>query len=314
MTPYPVFSLPADAPISPEELGTKLKFWCEEATLGRSLFKSGRSGHAENEAEKACAHLAPLMGLPAAQIELAIWDGPRGPVRGTLSPYLPPGAPLVFGNEVLEHRVRNYPARAKRTASHTVSRVMDALGGVRPHPALADVLGDAADQFVGYLLFDAWVGNMDRHHENWALAAPLGGVEKRYLAATFDHGSSLGRERTDAARQDALLGTAAEAAGAGPNPNRRTVAGYARAPKARGRLYRDGTEEALSPTDAYLEATRIRPDAGRFWRERLHGVPVDAIGEVFVRFPPGWGTGTTFGFAQALLAENHRFLLSLDLP
>ena len=26
---------------------------------------------------------------------------------------------------------------------------------------------DARDLFVGYLLLDAWIGNGDRHHENW---------------------------------------------------------------------------------------------------------------------------------------------------
>ena len=25
----------------------------------------------------------------------------------------------------------------------------------------------ALDVFVGYLLLDAWIGNTDRHHENW---------------------------------------------------------------------------------------------------------------------------------------------------
>jgi hypothetical protein len=27
----------------------------------------------------------------------------------------------------------------------------------------------AVDVFVGYLLLDAWIGNGDRHHENWGI-------------------------------------------------------------------------------------------------------------------------------------------------
>ena len=33
---------------------------------------------------------------------------------------------------------------------------------------LTDVV-EAVDVFVGYLMFDAWIANTDRHHENWAL-------------------------------------------------------------------------------------------------------------------------------------------------
>lgn len=45
----------------------------------------------------------------------------------------------------------------------------------------------AFDCFAGLLVFDALVGNTDRHHENWAIVEDTG-----LLAPSFDHGASLG--------------------------------------------------------------------------------------------------------------------------
>ena len=44
--------------------------------------------------------------------------------------------------------------------------------------------------FAGFLVFDAWIANTDRHAENWAvLTCKRNG--RRTLAASFDHGSAL---------------------------------------------------------------------------------------------------------------------------
>ena len=68
--------------------------------------------------------------------------------------------------------------------------------------------------FVGYLLFDALIGNTDRHHENWGIVlirddegtrTIAGGASfKLCLAPSFDHASSLGRDLTDLKRQERL--------------------------------------------------------------------------------------------------------------
>jgi len=56
---------------------------------------------------------------------------------------------------------------------------------------------------AGYLVFDALIGNTDRHHENWAilLRAPNSILE---VAPSFDHASSLGRELQDSKRLNFL--------------------------------------------------------------------------------------------------------------
>ena len=52
-----------------------------------------------------------------------------------------------------------------------------------------------------YLLLDAVIGNVDRHHENWGiLGKDVDGSVKGRLAPTFDHASSLGRELLDTGR------------------------------------------------------------------------------------------------------------------
>jgi len=57
--------------------------------------------------------------------------------------------------------------------------------------------------FVDMIVFDAWIGNMDRHHENWGIVehdvirfgqkviVPKILIDKRYFTQLYDHGSSL---------------------------------------------------------------------------------------------------------------------------
>ena len=47
------------------------------------------------------------------------------------------------------------------------------------------------DVWAGYLVFDAWIANTDRHHENWGVLIDRRDGSSR-LAPSFDHGSSLG--------------------------------------------------------------------------------------------------------------------------
>ena len=255
------------------------------------------------------------MGIPAARIELGVYADPaRGLLRGTLSPQIcRESESLEFGNALLAYHVSGYPTKEKRTAAHTVSLVLTTLEEVAPHPRLASVLDNAAEQFVGYLLFDAWIGNMDRHHENWALVQPIeGGTGARYLSPSFDHGSSLGRELRDEVRRARLAESERERQGVSTN---RSVSRYAAAPAARGRLFLSpDSDKALSPLQAYAEAARLHPAACKFWRDHLGDVQATAIRPIFDAFPEGWCSDAMSAFAQALLVVNRERVLSLPLP
>lgn len=63
--------------------------------------------------------------------------------------------------------------------------------------------GDLIQSLAEMLIFDAWIGNMDRHHENWGVlesskvnfeqmtSDPKFLIKKRRFTDFFDHGSSL---------------------------------------------------------------------------------------------------------------------------
>ena len=44
--PYPIIEVPADAPHTDEQMGSKGKFWYEDASLGPCLYKQGRPTNA----------------------------------------------------------------------------------------------------------------------------------------------------------------------------------------------------------------------------------------------------------------------------
>ncbi len=73
--------------------------------------------------------------------------------------------------------------------------------------AISSVMPEAQmEPFHRMLVFDAWIGNQDRHHENWGFAKMSDGPYR--FADVFDNGSSLLREFASDAVLEARLGTA----------------------------------------------------------------------------------------------------------
>ena len=61
------------------------------------------------------------------------------------------------------------------------------------------------EELVSYALIDGLIGNTDRHHENWMIAAVVYSYDMRIqVMPSFDHASSLGRELTDDRRRNIL--------------------------------------------------------------------------------------------------------------
>jgi hypothetical protein len=145
------------------------------------------------------------IGLPHVTYQFAeLWDGAEQVSYGVVCQNMvrPPSS-LVLGNQLLFERDESYPASNRfRVKAHTFNAVWDVLGRLKlPSddwmPNRSDLIGSAADVFVGYILLDALVANQDRHHENWAA---IRDCELR-LAPTFDHGSGLARNLTDDKRR-----------------------------------------------------------------------------------------------------------------
>ncbi len=192
-----------------EALGTKFKFWFEDSSKERFLYKEGRPDSGEDWSEKVVAELCELLAIPHAEYEFAIWNDPKnGPRMGVVSRsfigrqgvFLPG---MIFLRLSTEQPVDEVLALLR----HVNPPVRGELETTRPGLYQKDTVG----YFIGYLMLDAWVGNTDRHSENWgfidesnANAAPFA------LAPTFDHASSLGVRLSDTDRQERISNSAVD--------------------------------------------------------------------------------------------------------
>ncbi|GET39991.1 hypothetical protein [Microseira wollei] len=305
--PFPIIVVPTDAAVATEAMGTKFKFWFHHPELGYCLYKQARPNTGEDWAEKIASQLCELLGLPHARIELATWNHNRG----TVSPsFVPDAGTLIQGNEILGPMVPDYPQfQTFNVSQHTLDIVLTAISNKVVQLPLSWIppqgITTAVETFVGYLLLDAWIGNSDRHHENWAfIETPITSSTSPAtlnLAPTYDHASSLGRELLDVKRQEKL--------------NNRSVLAYAE--KCRSALYiQVGDRNALKPLDAFRLAAQRYPLAARVWLEHLAGVSMRDTQALFNRIPNEFISEVAIAFAQKILEINQQRLLDLqkELP
>jgi hypothetical protein len=204
--PFPILEVTSAVRSDVEQLGSKPKFWFKHQ--GENwLFKEARKNTGEDWSEKIASEIAALLGLSTHRAELAVWEGKRGcAVKSFITSNQ---SVLVHGNELLGGLITGYDKEKERgQADHTFDNIVTVLEKLFPSEKARRA---AASRMVGYLVFDALVGNTDRHHQNWGVL-----LERReqpgqqaafflQLAPTFDHASSLGRELTDETRERHLF-------------------------------------------------------------------------------------------------------------
>ena len=277
-----------------ETMGTKYKFWFDHPNLERCLYKQSRPNTGEDWAEKIAAELCKLLGLPHAQYELATWRSQRG----TVSPsFLPDGGSFIPGNQVLS-----------ASAPHRVNIVLNAIADNSVNLPLDWVppvgIETAVETFVGYLLLDAWIGNTDRHSENWGVldkpeSAPTLNIA-RYLAPTYDHASSLGVRISDEERQKRLL----------TKDTGYSVQAYAK--RCFSQLYgSDNRPKPLKTFEAFREAALYYPQAAQVWLNCLTRISANDTLAIFNRIPGERISQITIEFSQELLKFNRERLLEL---
>lgn len=296
---YPIIPIPEDAPDTPEQLGTKEKFWFTREEDGkRYLFKEGRPGTGENWAEKVCCEIARRLTIPHAEYNLALWRNLRGVVTPT---FVPKDGRLILGNELLAHLDTDYD-KEKRfgVKQHTVSVVMAVMrspGVEAPYGYnKPEELRNPASIFVGYLMLDALVGNQDRHHENWGLI--LDKKRKVTVAPTFDHASSLGRNEQDATRIERLY----------TKDKGRSVEEYVL--KARSAFYaKASSAKPLSTFDAFQEASRHDQRAAAYWLGKLRDTGIEEVERIFGYVPETEISNPAKEFALRMLDLNRNRLL-----
>jgi hypothetical protein len=305
---FRVIEIEANAPLNIEAMGTKRKFWFQHPELGFSMFKLARPGTGEDWSEKIAEQMCGLLGLPHARYELGI----SSEGLGVVSPSFVPNSPLyrlLPGNELLKV-LPGYQLAGNnyRNSQHTVDLVLQTLQGydtAMPQEWIPpDGVTSAADVFVGYLLLDTWIGNTDRHHENWAVVEQNVAIPERHivrsLAPTHDHASSLGCHESDEKRQFHLTT---------PDPHQ-NAQGYAG--KARSALYL--TEEDRKPLltiDAFREAGTRQQEAANAWLRQLEQVTINQIEISIKQVPTDRISAIAAEFAKAILVVNQQRLLHL---
>jgi hypothetical protein len=255
-----------------------------------------------------------LLSIPHANYELAVWR--QLPGVASLS-FVPEEGRLVLGNELLGKMIAGYQHEKRyRVRQHTVSAVIALMSGrfltrvskggeavVRPAPVNMPLGFDAprevktaAGVVVGYLMLDALVATQDRHHENWGLVvSPDGEIT---LAPTFDHASSLGRNEQDEQRIARL---------ATKDPGF-SIERYAE--KARSALFAGpASGKALTTLEAFIEATKLVPEAGIYWLHRLEHTNLADYARIFDNVPPQLITPPARDFALKMLEANRHRLL-----
>jgi len=295
---FAIYRVPDDAPMRWDPMGTASKFWfLRDGEMW--LFKATRPGTGEHWAEVLAAGLAELLGLPHADYDLACWrDGTGAPRPGVVTrTFVPDGFDPVHGNELLLERDPDYPAQAARyirIQGHTIEAVRAVIGtagvglpiGWEPPQGIRS----AADVFGGYLLLDAWIGNTDRHHANWALVVNPTQAQQN-LAPTYDHASSLGAHEPEQRRVRRLES---------PDPGFRAE-GYVQRADARSALYlRPGEARPLTMIDAF----RAWRDGGDTWVGRLARIEDAAIAGLFGEVPEAEMSGPAKAFAREILVAN----------
>ena len=295
--PFPIFEVQSDAAQEQEAMGTKPKFWFRHPQLGQCLFKQARPNTGEDWSEKIAAELAQQLGLPYASQELAIWkDQP-----GTISPLMIPArGSLIPGNDILSGIVSNYPRSQRYNVSeHTLDIVLQTVSNPVLNRPLnwepPDGIATALDTFVGYLLLDAWIGNTDRHHENWGFVETVEG--STHLSPTYDHASCLGRELLDAKRQERLDSS--------------SVSTYTR--RARSAFYaKPGDSKALLTVEVFILAAQRSPEAASIWLKRLESITSSTTQQLLGRIPESRISPVGITFAQQVLDINKNELLRLQ--
>jgi hypothetical protein len=308
---YPIYDVSGSLPDRPETLGSKAKSWLIPSRgLGLPsrphLFKVGRSNTGENWAEKACCEILKQLMIPCAAYEFAIQNGTHGVLSES---FLPRGGSFIPANMILSRADSTYDGSLRfRQARYTLLAVLGLLRmlALRPQPGLSPAYqGMAAHEvFIGYLLFDAMVGNTDRHHENWGVVvfAERETEFEFYLAPSFDHASSLGRDQTEQRCSERL----------NTRDTRANVEAYAE--RARSAFYGQRPQaQTLTGREVVQTLVQAFPQQAKFWSDRLVGLDQGRFEHIFRRMPRDIISEDAVRFALRMLAYNRQMIREVAL-
>lgn len=287
---YSIFEILPEWVLEKEAMGSKDKFWYR-AKDGEPewLFKFPQPNTGQHWAEKIAAEVARCMDVLHGVVELAVFQGTRGSATES---FARAGRNLFHGNQMLAGKVLGYdPSKEFRQCDHTLENILLAVERTFTKD---EGRHRAKVQLAGYFVLDAVIGNTDRHHENWGiLLRRVGDGWQGWVAPTFDHASSLGRELLDG--------------GEGKSRKRileqRRIGQYAE--KAPGAIFWDKNDRrGVSPLELIRRAAPLHPDLFKSGLAKLAKLERPLLEGIVERVPRDWMTPLAREFAVALMCYN----------
>lgn len=280
---------------STEQMGSKDKFWVELDDADW-LFKYPLRFDGERWSEMVAYEVGRMMELPIAEIELGVYEREDGAIKkGTLSKAVVDkeerGEELIHGNEAMaEMDLSGYLLDDE--GSPGLDAVIDYL---RRYDVVGpDGDGRGADYFVGYLVLDGLIGNVDRHHENWGVVANPSGPQR--LARSFDHGACLGRELGGRKRHNYL--------------SNKQVSVYVG--RGRAKISPPNTVERVPPFELLESLDGLGlGQAKRHWIDCALAIDMASVDDLFARFPEAWIDADQWRFALAYMEQTRQYLEDL---
>ncbi|HDR4614606.1 TPA: HipA domain-containing protein [Bacillus cereus] len=158
-------------------VGDRQKEWIRDPETKRiAMFKIPREGRGEHWAEKLCSEVARVINFPCAEVELAT----RGGKIGCLSYY------FVNREDGFSHydggKFFPFDYDEETNLGYNIQLIYQVLS---PY--------DLFEEFLFIVVFDALVGNGDRHQDNWGITRH----DKRdeiFISPLYDNSACLGRE------------------------------------------------------------------------------------------------------------------------
>lgn len=284
MDEFPIYQIEEFQWVVDETMGTKARDWYDAREDypdfqrgSRWLLKAPKRFSGEIWSEKIAYEIGKLMGLPIARVELANHKSESTTASGTISLNFADhreGRSLEHGNELMEaqsYRSNYYKDEENQIGLDAVYDYLEENKVAAPINAVPSGFG-APFFFTGYLVFDALIGNIDRHHQNWGVVRTSKG--QLHLAPTFDHGACLGRELQARKRANYL--------------RNKQVRVYATNKKGSAKIAPPGPNDRVVP----FKVLDFLPGLGQdralcFWLDRALNIDRDIVESLFDRFPPG---------------------------
>lgn len=292
---YPIIELQTDWLLGDEQMGSKDKFWVRlPSDRNLWLFKYSRvsAGRITGEhwAEKIAAEVATVLGVPHAQVELAVLDGHPGSLSQRFAQLARANAnvELVHGNVLLAGYVTGYDRnKQNKQSDHTLGNILKVVESLFSSPRERVA---AMRQLAGYLVLDALILNTDRHHENWGVLRTTNRDQtvSYQIAPSFDHASSLARNEPPEKLGCWLL-------------EKGRVEAYMQG--AHGGIYlEENPARGANPYTIAAKAMQQWPEYFAYWQDVLDNVEQQAIDRAVDRVPDSVMVMEQKEFVKALLA------------